>query len=779
MVACSGGSDSNPVTADSNTGGTTTVATTDEGGATGDTGSSDSTSVTTAGSSTAGEADTASDGDTTNDTSVAAPGTSGGNTTTGDTGAFGLTTRSSLASLNLPIEGEQLGSYELVNAYPNLQFQEALLVDDVPGENRLVVVEQKGRIKVFDNNPATTDVKEILDYSSRIASVSGEQGLLGMAFDPNFTSNRFVYIYYTEIDTNRSIITRFPWDAATDTLDTAQAKIILQVDQPYESHNGGMIAFGPDNYLYIALGDGGDGGDPHNNGQDRSTLLASVLRIDVHPQNSSLGYSIPPSNPFVGEDNVRGEIFAYGFRNPWRFSFDRETGEMWLGDVGQEGFEEVNVVKSGGNYGWRVYEGNNINKPELNTLPESAFTFPVHQYANAEGKSVIGGYVYRGAVASLKGRYIFSDFYNGIVTALNWNGTSVTGSEDIGTIDGPTSFGETSDGELLVVSRYGGLFKFVESSSSAAFPDSLSQTGLFSDLDSLTTASGLIEYTPSHPFWSDGTVKRRWIGVPDGSKIDFTDNDWTFPVGSVSVKHFEIDLVQNAPSSRRRLETRVMYHTQQGWQGFTYRWNSAQTDASIVRDRQSEQLSVALNDGSTRVQQYDYPSRSDCLACHTQASSFLLGLETRQMNSTFNYAAATDNQMRSYNNIDLFNVDIGSTDQYQVLPPLSDNTAGAEQRVRAYLDVNCSSCHQPGGTAPTSLDFRYEVGADAMNAIDVAPQSGSFDIVEPRIIARGSKERSVLWQRMRMLDGGRMPPVSTHVVDEVAVDLIGDWIDSL
>ena len=766
VVACggdSGGAGSDDSTSDN----ASSAGSTDEQGATA------SGATTDASSADASNADAGSSETTGGDTTVnPAPG-AGGNT-----GEFGLTQRASLASSNLPIEGEQLGDYELVNAYPNLQFLEALLVDDVPGQNRLVVVEQQGRVKVFDDNPAVTEAKEILDISARVA-FTGEQGLLGFAFDPKFTENRYVYIYYTEKDTNKSIITRLTWNTTTDLLDFAQEKVVLTVDQPYQSHNGGMIAFGPDNYLYIALGDGGDGGDPHNNGQDRSTLLANILRIDVHPSNPALGYDIPPSNPFIGEENVRPEIYAYGFRNPWRFSFDRETGDLWLGDVGQEGFEEVNVVKAGGNYGWRVYEGNQINKPELNTLPESAFTFPVYQYPNQQGKSVIGGYVYRGGVNSLRGRYIFSDFYNGVVTALSWDGTSVTGAEDIGTIDGPTSFGETSDGELLVVSRYGGLFKFVESSSSVVFPPKLSQTGLFTDVASLTPASGFIEYTPSHPFWSDGTHKRRWIGVPDGQKIEFTGDDWSFPQGSVSIKHFEIELVENAPSSRRRLETRVMYHTQQGWQGFTYRWNSAQTDADLLTDRQTEQVSVALNDGSTRVQQYEYPSRSDCLACHTQASSFLLGLETRQINTSFNYGAVTDNQLRSLNNIDMFNYDIGSAEQYQALPALSDETAGLESRARAYLDVNCSTCHQPGGTAPTSIDLRYEVSNAGLNAIDVGPQSGSFDLQDARIIAPGSKERSVLWHRMRLLDGGRMPPVSTHVIDELGVKVIGDWIDAM
>jgi len=665
------------------------------------------------------------------------------------------------------------------NAYPNLRFQEALLVDDVPGENRLVVVEQQGRVKVFDDDPAVTESKEILNIVDKVV-FSGEQGLLGLAFDPNFESNRLVYVYYTIESPQVSIVSRMRWDPETDELDKANEEIVIQVDQPYHSHNAGMIAFHSDGYLYIALGDGGDGGDPHNHGQNRETLLGSILRIDVNRQENGKNYGIPSDNPFVGEEGVKGEIWAYGFRNPFRFSFDRETGDMWLGDVGQELHEEINVVKKGGNYGWRVYEGSTINKPRLNTLPESAFTPPVYEYTHDKGLAVIGGYVYRGAVASLKGRYLFSDFYSGVVTALEYDGEKVTSAIQVGTIEGPTSFGEKANGEVLVVSRYGGLFQFVEDETTIDFPPTLAQTNLFADLASLTPVSGIIEYTPSHPFWSDGTKKRRWIGVPDGSKVEFTDDDWTFPLGSVSIKHFEMEMTENAPSSAKRLETRIMYHTQRGWQGYSYRWNAAQTDAVLVRDRQTEMLSINRNDGTTSTQQYDYPGRSDCLGCHISTSTYLLGLETAQLNTDFSYGTGTDNQLRSWNNISMFSYDIGDAAQYRRLPALDDETASIEQRARAYIDVNCSTCHQPGGTAPTSMDFRATIANNEMNAIGVNPQAGGFEeIFDPKIIAPGEKERSILWQRMNTLDNKRMPPLSTHVVDEAAVKLIGDWIDAM
>lgn len=720
------------------------------------------------------------------DTTTVSPGsTSSGNIPNGTAGdTVGLSARASLANLMLPIDGVQSGNYKMVEAYPNLQFQEALLVDDVPGENRLVVVERLGKIKVFDDNPAATAATEILDYTTSIVTESGEQGLLGLAFDPGFTENRFVYIYHTQKappgsdDDSVAILTRLRWDSATDKLDPASAKIVLEVGQPFKAHNGGMLAFGPDNFLYVGLGDGGDGGDPRNNAQDRSTLLGSILRIDVNTADG-VGYVVPPSNPFVGVANVRTEIYAYGFRNPWRFSFDRLTGDLWVGDVGQALHEEINKVKAGGNYGWRVFEGSSEREQSLNTLPNSAFTPPIHEYTHDLGKAVIGGYVYRGALSSLQGRYIYSDYTSNSVTALSVNGETVTSIDPVGEIVQPTSFGETRDGELLIVSSWGGLYKIAESTTSIDIPAKLSETGLFSDLASLTPVSGFIEYAPSHPFWSDGTIKRRWIGVPDNATIEFTADDWTFPIGSVSIKHFEFERVQNSPDSRRRLETRVMHNTNQGWQGYTYRWNAEQTEANLLSGRETEQLTVSLNDGSTRVQQYDYPSRADCNACHNDASTHLLGLETAQLNADFAYPTTTANQLHTLNKIGLFNSDIGATDQYKVLPPLNDESATVEQRARAYLDVNCSTCHQPRGSAPTNLNFRVDVANDAMNAVDVVPQAGNLDITDARIIARGSKERSTLWQRMRRLDSERMPSLSTHVVDETAVKLIGDWIDAL
>lgn len=697
----------------------------------------------------------------------------------------GLDSRESFSGHNLPASGATTGNFKLVDVYPRLRFQEALLVANVPGENRMVVVEQAGFVQAFDDHPEASEKRVILDVSNRIA-FSGEQGLLGLAFDPRFEQNRYVYIYYTMDAPSQSVVSRLVWDAELDKLDEGSETILLTVAQPFHSHNAGMIEFGPDGYLYIALGDGGDGGDPRNYAQNRAELLGSLLRIDVHPADSTMQYAIPPDNPFVGEEGVREEIFAYGFRNPFRFSFDRENGDLWLGDVGQEEREEINLVHSAGNYGWRVFEGTRPNERKDNDLPDSAFTPPILEYGHEEGLSVIGGYVYRGTrLPALQGHYLYADFFSGVISALQWDGSEVVSNEALATLDGPTSFGETRDGDVLVVSRYQGIYRIEPEFTQVELPQRLSETGLFHDLDSLMPVEGFVEYLPVHPFWSDGAIKRRWIGLPDSLKIGYSDNDWEFPPGSVSVKHFEMEMIEGSAASVKRLETRVLHNTDQGWQGFSYRWNDTQSDAELVGVREQEMLEIQFADGTVRQQLYEYPGSSDCLVCHNSASNFLLGPETRQLNSDFEYPAGLHNQLVTLNSIGLLDPPLagqsgsGLPDYVGKLYKLEDDSATLEQRARSYLDVNCSHCHQPGGGAPTDMDFRFETANAEMKAIGLPAQNGTLGVSEPKLISPGFKEQSVVWERINRTDSKRMPPVSSHLIDQQAVDVIGQWIDSL
>jgi uncharacterized repeat protein (TIGR03806 family) len=693
---------------------------------------------------------------------------------------FGLTERAPLAPIRLPTDPVGIGSYQLQVSFPNLGgFSEALFIAGVPGQDRMVVVQQTGQIRAFANDPGVSSSRLVLDISSQITA-GGEEGLLGLAFDPDFVQNGYLYVHYSAASPRRSVISRFTWSTQQDLITPASEKNILEVNQPFSNHNAGMLAFGPDGYLYIAFGDGGSGGDPQNNAQTPANLLGSLLRIDVSPQNPADAYDVPPDNPFVGQSGFRPETWAYGLRNPFRFSFDRQTGDLWLGDVGQGEREEVNLVRGGENFGWRVYEGNLPFDDSQNSLPDSAFTPPVIDYDHGQGVSVIGGYVYRGpSNPGLVGRYLYTDFLSGPVWALDYDGSQAVANDVIVTSSSSTkSFGEDNDGEVYMLVGTT-INQFVETASGGGdIPDQLSETGLFTSLNSLTPASGLIEYELNLPFWSDGALKKRFIALPDGARITFS-RPWQFPVGALLIKHFELELTEGVASSARRLETRLLVRLESGWQGFTYRWLPDESDAVLLNSRETETITVALPGGGSRAQIYEYPSPTDCLVCHNDAAGFALGVNVLQLNRDFPYPAATDNQLRSWNHIQLFDRDIGDADQYRRLSALGDDSASLEDRARAYLQVNCASCHQPGGPAPTALDLRIDTVLADTGALDESPSAGDLGLDDPRIIAPGDHLRSVLWQRMTRLDGNRMPPIGSHVVDEVAVALIGDWIDTL
>jgi uncharacterized repeat protein (TIGR03806 family) len=700
---------------------------------------------------------------------------------------FGLNQRPSLGVVTLPVTGSG-ATFRAVPAFPSLPvLTQPVYATGMPGSNRIVVIEKQGRIRVFTHSPTASSVTTILDITGAVED-AGEQGLLGLAFDPDFTANRHVYVYYSMASPRRSRVSRFTWDAGTDRIAANTEKVIIEVSQvapnvDFSNHKAGMIAFGPDGFLYIALGDGGGGGDPGETAQNRSLLLGKLLRLDVTPANPANAYDIPATNPFVGDGdpNTRDEIWAWGLRNPFRFSFDRQSGDLWLGDVGQNAWEEINLIERGGNYGWCEWEGNQIFDATCSNLPQASFEFPIHTYGRAQGASVTGGVVYRGAaLPALVGRYVYGDYVTGRVWALGWNGSAVTSNVELDVVNGPVAFGEDNAGELLIVQLGGTILKLEDTGGGGGGGATrLSETGIFVDLSTLTAAPGFIEYGINVPFWSDGTTKRRWLAVPNGQRITFSATGaWTFPVGTILVKHFEIALTEDDPASARRLETRVLTRRPLGWEGFTYRWNEGETDADLLAGRESETITVQTSAGA-RQQVYDYPSRTDCLQCHTTAAGVALGVRTRQLNRTFAFPNATDNQLRTYNHIGLFATDIGSTSQYGAYPVLADASASVASRARTYLDVNCAQCHRPNGPTGVAIDLRYDTANAQMNAIGAMPQAGTLGIANARIIAAGSKETSVLWQRMRSLDGNRMPPLSSHLVDTGGVELIGAWIDAL
>jgi glucose/arabinose dehydrogenase len=331
-------------------------------------------------------------------------------------------------------------------------FESPIGLTDAPdAESRLYVIEQPGRIRSFTSGG---DVQPFLDISDRLVA-GGEQGLLGLAFHPDYEEDGRFFVNYT--DTNGDTVVS-SFTAPDGAGDPSSEQILLTVDQPFANHNGGHLAFGPDGYLYIALGDGGSAGDPENNGQRLDTLLGKLLRIDVDAGGSD-PYAIPDDNPFAGEEEARPEIWAYGLRNPWRFSFDRETGDLWIADVGQDVYEEVNreaARGSGGlNYGWRVVEGPDCYEEGCDT---GDFVAPVATYTHDFGCSITGGYVYRGeAFPNLQGAYVAGDYCSGNIWALPADVRSVADPEPaLDTELRISSFGEDADGELYLTDAAGG-----------------------------------------------------------------------------------------------------------------------------------------------------------------------------------------------------------------------------------------------------------------------------------------------------------------------------------
>ena len=366
--------------------------------------------------------------------------------------------------------------FQLIDPFPNLTFSSPVDLQHADdGSDILYMVEQAGLIRSFENSETTASTTTFLDIRSRVAS-GGEGGLLGLAFHPDHETNGFLYVDYTTTGIFRTRISRFSRSTTNpEVADPASELILLEVSQPFSNHNGGQIAFGPDNYLYVTLGDGGSGGDPQNNGQRPTTLLGSILRLDVDGGGDPLdcgsgtgAATIPPTNPLVdGTGGNCDEIYAYGLRNPWRISFDPATGDIWAGDVGQNAWEEIDIITAGANYGWRMYEGNHCFSAPCDP---TGMTFPVWEYSNTGSNiSITGGYVYRGlAIPEFAGKYIYGDL-GGRIWSLDTSGGSPVNVE-IGSVDESqycsgsyclASFGVDKRGEVYVLTIDGPIRKFV------------------------------------------------------------------------------------------------------------------------------------------------------------------------------------------------------------------------------------------------------------------------------------------------------------------------------
>jgi uncharacterized repeat protein (TIGR03806 family) len=653
--------------------------------------------------------------------------------------------------------------------------------------SRWFLVERFGTVRVFENNQAVTGTSDFINIDPRVDSTCAECGLLGMAFHPDFPTNPRVYLFYTGLGRPlggpNSHLSEFTSRDGGLTLDPGSERILLTIHKESVHHHAGHIAFGADGFLYLSTGDGNSW--RNDNGQRLTTLLGKILRIDIRGTTGSTLYRIPADNPFAGNTtlcNVNGgstqncpEIYAWGFRNPWRWSFDRQTGDLWVGDVGESDIEEVSRVRRGGNYGWRCFEGtrdiSSLYPTGAACATKTNLQPPIAEYSHTIGRAVTGGYVYRGTdIPGLVGRYVFADFSTGRIWDIP-NDTqptmtmTATGALETGMYI--SSFGEDNDGELYVTNIYRDLHRITGSGGGGpGVASQLSATGCVNASNATQPASGLIPYTPNAPFWSDGAAKERWIGLPDGQNITVTaEGDWDFPNGTVLVKNFRLE--------DRLIETRLfMRHPDGVWAGYSYEWNAQQTDATLVRG--GKQVTVG---GQTWI----YPSEGQCLMCHTEAAGRSLGLETRQLafNITYPQTGRDAHQLVTLNTINTLTPAIANPGDQVPYPNPTGTSGTLGERARSYLHTNCAQCHRPAGPTTSNMDLRYTTALADTHACDVAPGLGDFGISNARLIAPGAATRSVLIERMSRRDAHGMPPVGSAQVDSAGAALLTEWVESL
>ena len=699
--------------------------------------------------------------------------------------------------------------YRTRPAFGDLQFAEPLAIAAIPGTNRLAVLERAGTVRMFRDDPAGGPATVLLDLGR---TAPGPAGGVGLAFHPQFQSNGYVYVTYVldalKEEPRGTRVSRFTVQReGTWRADTSSEKVILE--WPSGGHNGGCLRFGPDGFLYIATGDGSGIADERHTGQDVSDLLGALLRIDVDHPPAGKAYGIPEDNPFRQVKDARPEIWAYGLRNPWKFSFDRMTDDLWLADVGQDLWEMIYRIQRGGNYGWSVTEGTHPFRPQRKKGPTPILR-PILEQNHTEFRSITGGYVYHGRrLRELVGTYVYGDYDTGKVWALSYDGQRVT--ENIELVDTTLriiAFAQTRDGEIYLLDHVGGkLHQLVRASGRAAarpFPRKLSETGLFASVKDHEPAPGVIPYTVNAALWADGAEKDRFLAVPGDAKIEFdtmtypqpapgAPPGWKFPDGTVLVKTFSLEMEVGNPASRRRLETRLLHHERlagdevigdQYWRGYTYLWNDDQTDATLLEDPNGLDRTFTVIDrdapGGTRQQTWHFPSRAECTLCHTQAAKFVLGVNTLQMNKDHDYGGVVANQLRTLEHIGLFTEPL--PDRPERLGDLADYTDPAEsldRRARAYLHANCAHCHRKWGGGNAAFQLLATQALDDMGIVNVPPGQGRFDVPEARLLVPGDPDRSLIAVRMAKLGLGRMPHIASTVVDKDAVNLVRDWIRQL
>ncbi len=681
--------------------------------------------------------------------------------------------------------------YVVERMFAELTFKNPLDVTALPGSDRLVVLEESGRL--FSFTPSADPKKA--DFFGELAAFDSEiNSSYALTFHPRFAENRFVFTwvnYDLKGEPNREEGTKIIRFRVTESnppiLDMKSAKVIISWRAG--GHNGGNMRFGPDGMLYISTGDAArpDPPDKLATGQDISDLFSSVLRIDVEHPQADRAYSIPRDNPFLDVPKARGEVWAYGLRNPWRMSFNPKSGELFVGDVGWELWETICRVQRGGNYGWSITEGSQQDvRPDRPRGPTPILP-PLVAHSHAEAASITGGEFYYGErLPDLTGAYLYGDWQMGTFWSLRNEGEKVTEHRELARSSlMPAGFGVGHDGELIIADhRGGGLWRFVKNplaANNSDFPRRLSRTGLFNDTLKQAPAAGVVPFEINAALWADHATAERWVALPDQTSVKVASESkgvvlkghWSFPVGAVLAKTYSLEMERGNPATRRRIETQILHFDGSLWGAYSYRWNADQTDAELVpsggEDVTFTVKDKSLPDGELH-QRWRFYSRTECARCHTLMNDFAQGFTALQLNRTT--PEYKGNQADIFTDLGLMPAEPRLADPY--------GTQGSlEVRARSYLHSNCSTCHRynSGGAVPSYMNIDASLKEAAL--LDVKPVQGDLGLPDARVIARGDPNRSVLLFRMATAGRGHMPYLGSYLVDDRGLLVVRDWIASM